>query len=313
MSSSPLYTPTFSLKLLAPRHWPMWMASLFLILFAFMPVKARDAFARFIAAKLSRARFIQKRKKIAYTNISLCFPDMPRADKQHLVEKNIIIFCQLLLSYADLTVRSKRHLQKRINIIDKETLFPLLKTKEPLIILLPHTYALDYAGILLASLGYPITTMFKATGDDLIDWLMARQRLRYGGKLFERSSGIKPLLKATKDGFACIYLPDEDHGAKKSLFTPFFATQKATLPVLGKLAKLSKAKVLPVYMSYNDKKHCLDMHLLAPLKDYPSGDEIKDTQVMNQAIEELILCAPEQYMWTLKLLKTRPEGQKKIY
>lgn len=309
----PTFEPAFSLRLLAPRHWPMWCATLWLLLFAFMPVEPRDTLARFIALRLMKLKALKKRKNIALTNLSLCFPELSDEQKQQLLENNIIAFCQLMLGYGDLSVRSSSYLQKRVNIIGKEHLFPLLESKEPLILLVPHTYPVDYAGILLASMGHPITTMFKATGNELIDWLMSKQRLRYGGKVFERKAGIKPLLKATKEGYNCFYLPDEDHGPKKSIFTHFFATQKATLPVLGKLAKLSKAKVIPMYIGYNSKTHQLDLHVLKAMENYPSGDDLQDTTQMNQAVEQLIQCAPEQYMWTLKLLKTRPEGEDKIY
>ena len=36
------------------------------------------------------------------------------------------------------------------------------------------------------------------------------------------------------------YLPDEDFGAEQSVFVDFFATYKATLPGLNKMAKLAK-------------------------------------------------------------------------
>ena len=34
---------------------------------------------------------------------------------------------------------------------------------------------------------------------------------------------------------------------------------------------------------------------------------------LNKAVEQVILAYPEQYMWFLKVLKTRPEGEASIY
>ena len=34
---------------------------------------------------------------------------------------------------------------------------------------------------------------------------------------------------------------------------------------------------------------------------------------LNKAVEQVILAYPEQYMWFLKVLKTRPEGEESIY
>ena len=56
-----------------------------------------------------------------------------------------------------------------------------------------------------------------------------------------------------------------------------------------------------------------EINFLKPLENYPTGDEYEDTKIMNQALEELVRIAPQQYMWTLKLFKTRPEGESDPY
>ncbi|MEE8210306.1 MAG: hypothetical protein V3T85_00150, partial [Acidiferrobacterales bacterium] len=44
------------------------------------------------------------------------------------------------------------------------------------------------------------------------------------------------------------------------------------------------------------------------LAEFPTGDPNKDAARMNAALEQSIRDAPEQYMWTLKLFKTRPDN-----
>ena len=78
------------------------------------------------------------------------------------------------------------------------------------------------------------------------------------------------------------YLPDEDHGRAESVFTDFYATQKATLPIIGRLAKLGRAVVIPFYTSYNEKTAKYDITFHAPLTEIPTGDALKDTQIMNR-------------------------------
>lgn len=55
------------------------------------------------------------------------------------------------------------------------------------------------------------------------------------------------------------------------------------------------------------------MFFHAPLEGLASGDELQDTQIMSAAIERLIDEDRSQYMWSLKLLKTRPEEGLDIY
>ncbi|VFS58490.1 Lipid A biosynthesis (KDO)2-(lauroyl)-lipid IVA acyltransferase [Raoultella planticola] len=50
-------------------------------------------------------------------------------------------------------------------------------------------------------------------------------------------------------GYWGYYLPDQDHGAEHSEFVDFFATYKATLPAIGRLMKVCRARVVRCFRS----------------------------------------------------------------
>ena len=81
----------------------------------------------------------------------------------------------------------------------------------------------------------------------------------------------------------------------------------------GRLAKLGKAVVIPFYTSYNEQTAKYDVIFHQPLQNFPTGNEQQDTELMNRAIEKVINENRSQYMWSLKLLKTRPEEGLNIY
>jgi KDO2-lipid IV(A) lauroyltransferase len=47
--------------------------------------------------------------------------------------------------------------------------------------------------------------------------------------------------------------------------------------------------------------------------NYPCGDVEADTRRMNAFIEDRIREMPEQYLWTHRRFKTRPEGEPGFY
>ena len=46
-----------------------------------------------------------------------------------------------------------------------------------------------------------------------------------------------------------------------------------------------------------------------PLENFPSGNNEADARLINQRLENLISKDLSQYMWSLRLFQTRPEGK----
>ena len=302
-----------------PKYWGIWSLLGLLFLFSYCPIRMRDRFAAWVANKIYSAKFLTKRKKIAFVNLGLCFPEYTQQEKEQLMRDNIRALAQISLSLGELTFRSKKFLLKRANVIGEQYIKDAEAQNKAIIFLGPHCYGLDFSGIAaINARGYPLSSMFKDYKNPIYDWFVSGYRTRFTsdigkGTLYHRNEGLKPVIKSLRDKTHFYYLPDEDLGRKHSVFTDFYATQKATVPMIGRLAKLGKATVIPVYTVYNEKTAQYDVIFHPPLQDFPTRDELQDTQLMNAAIEKLIDENRSQYMWSLKLLKTRPKEGVKIY
>lgn len=318
-----LYNSNFDTSLKAehflPKYWGTWFLIGLLFLFSYCPVRARDRFAAWIANKIYNAKFLQKRKKIAFINLSLCFPEYSQLQKEQLMRDNIRAVAQISLSLGELAFRNREFLLSRVNMIGEEYIKQAEAQKQAIIFLGPHCYGLDYSGVAgLNARGYPLSSMFKDYNNPIFDWFVTGYRTRFTkltgkGMLYHRSEGLKPVIKSLRDKTHFYYLPDEDHGRENSLFAKFYATQKATVPMIGRLAKLGKAVVIPFFTVYNEKTAKYDVIFHPPLENFPTGNDLKDTELMNRAIEKVVDENRSQYMWSLKLLKTRPEEGVDIY
>ncbi len=87
----------------------------------------------------------------------------------------------------------------------------------------------------------------------------------------------------------------------------------ATITALGRLSRVSNAAILPAMTYFDPRRQVYEVRIHPPLEPFPSGDERQDTERMNQVLEQMIRQRPEQYMWTLRLFKTRPEGETPPY
>ena len=152
-----------------------------------------------------------------------------------------------------------------------------------------------------------MVSMYNPHRNALVDWLWNATRERFGGRMHTRQNGIKPFLADVKKGNMGYFLPDEDFGEELSVYVDFFATEKATLPGLNKMARVANAVVIPMFATYQAEKGVYQMEILPPLEF--SGTPEQSAREMNKVIEYFVTKSPEQYVWILRLLKTRRDGQ----
>ncbi|WP_298776579.1 lauroyl-Kdo(2)-lipid IV(A) myristoyltransferase [uncultured Shewanella sp.] len=300
----------FPLRLLHPKFWFTWVGIIILVLFSLLPACVRDPIARVLAKLVMK--IATKPIKVARANLTLCFPEYSAQEVNALITRNVENFAMILLGQAELLLRGKAHLRKRVKVSGLEHVHQARADKQPIIFIMPHVWGIDYAGLRL-NLELPMVTMAKAHRNDLFNWFNNRMRSTHGGGVYMREAGIRALLSELKQDNSFFYLPDEDLGRDKSIFAPFLGTTKATLPVVGRLAKAGNAQVMPIQIGYNQDTRQFDLTVLPAIEPSTMQGKENEALALNKAVEQVILAYPEQYMWFLKVLKTRPEGDPEIY
>ncbi|MDN2479980.1 lauroyl-Kdo(2)-lipid IV(A) myristoyltransferase [Vibrio agarivorans] len=300
------YNPEFQWSFLAPKYWGTWFGVVIALPFALLPnAPRRKLVSAVVKGQIKKNRGTVRRAMI---NLKLCFPDWSDDKRLAVLEQNLITAGTFLSGFAAVTLKGKNWLNNNTDVKGIEHLRKLEANGEKAILLVPHSWAIDIPAILLASKGLPVSAMANSQKNLVLDWLMHKQRVQHGGRVYDRSGGIKPFIKSVKDGYLGYYLPDQDHGPEQSVFADFFATEKATLPALGKLAKVSRAKIVPVFASFDAATGRYEVDIREPIEAL-SGDDEGDARAMNEVVEMFVTPKPEQYMWILKLLKTRRDGK----
>lgn len=306
---------SFEWRFLRPGFWGTWAGLALLWLCSFLP---RSLF-HLLAGRLGllAMRLNKKRRQIAQANLELCLPELSAEAREELLRDNFRLAGICLLDLGVLWLRGNRRLEKYFRIEGEEHLDAARTSGRPIILLTGHTMALDHGAMALAiqyaSHGVKAVSMYKPQKNDLIAWLMYRSRTHLGVRIYAREEGLRPVVRDVRKGAAFYYLPDEDLGPKESIFVPFFGVQKATVPALGTLARLTDAQVIPCIAHYDEQEACYVVRALPPMADFPTGDREQDALLMNQALERMILLDPKQYMWVYKLFRTRPEGEEAFY
>ena len=292
-------------QLLDVKYWPSWFALGILAVLAYVPNRIRDLFAILIAYPLSliNIRF----KKVVFANLRTAFPEKSESDYKEIYRK--------LLTHAIITgfafgegVFLPRFMVERSWIVkNPEVLKAALDDKRPIIFCVPHTFSLDRGGLYLTANRLPMFGVANDQSNPVFNWFMNYQRVIYGGTMHTRAAGFRSILKALKQGRHCYFLCDEDLGDDvPNVFTDFYGVPKAMVDTLPKMARLTKSQVVVLTITYSISNARYELEFTS-LDDFPSNDVVADLNRVNKVFEQHLSGHIEQYMWFLRLFKTRPD------
>jgi len=307
-----LYDPRFQWRFLRPRFWASWLGMLLLWLLSFLPWRLRATLAGWLGGYAAGRHGY--RQRIARINLAMAFPGHSEEERQAMLHGMYRTMVQSLLDYGILWWGSRRRLRRLIRCEGMQHLARAREAGRPVILLTGHNIALDYGAVAFTQ-EYPGVGLIKPARNELVDWMMGRGRLRFDSVLYDRDSGLRPVIGAMRQGRVFYYLPDEDLAHVKGsdwVFAPFFGVQTVTITALSRLARITDALVLPAMTYYTGDGHYL-FKVHSPLEDFPSGDRQSDAERQSRVLEGMIAEYPEQYMWTLTVFSNRPEGEPDPY
>ncbi|END63436.1 lipid A biosynthesis (KDO)2-(lauroyl)-lipid IVA acyltransferase [Escherichia coli P0299483.1] len=306
------FIPEFKKNYLSPVYWSTWFLLGMIAGISMFPPSFRDP----VLAKIGRwaGRLSKKARRRATINLSLCFPEKSDTEREIIVDKMFATALQSIVMMAELAIRGPEKFQKRVFWKGLEILEEIRHNNRNVIFLVPHGWSVDIPAMLLAAQGEKMAAMFHQQRNPVIDYIWNSVRRKFGGRLHAREDGIKPFIQSVRQGYWGYYLPDQDHGPEYSEFADFFATYKATLPIIGRLMNISQAMIIPLFPVYDEKKHLLTIEIRPPMDAcIASADNKTIARQMNKTVEILVGPHPEQYVWVLKLLKTRKSNEADPY
>lgn len=253
---------------------------------------------------------VRSRRRIVQTNLRLCFPQMPQAERLRLTRQTFVCFGQAWLDRSWLWHGSPELLRRRLHL---HGALHELEGQGPTVLFCPHFYGLDAGATAISLMMHrEVTSIYTTQANALVDAWVKAGRQRFGNvRLASRSEGVKNTLASLRAGCLLYLLPDMDFGAEGSLFVPFFGVPAATVPSIPRFARLGRAKVLTLVPRLTPQGY--DIEVLPVWQDFPTGDLAADTARGNQLLEQLVLAMPAQYFWVHKRFKTRPPGEPSPY
>ncbi len=300
--------PQFHNGLLHPRYWLTWLGLGIGWLVAQLPFGIQMQIGKFLGWLMKKTS--ARRRHIAQTNLTLCFPEKSERQRNDILDRNFESLGIAIMETCISWFQPISRLKHRIQIEGLEYLEKASAENKGVILLGAHYTTLEIAGKLLDPFA-DFDALYRQHKNPVFDYVMYISRLRYCKDVIERGN-MRAMIRSLKKGNTIWYAPDQNYGAEHSVFVTFFNIPAATITATSRLATMTKSPVVPFsHQRINNREYLLRIH--PPLQDFPSGDDIEDTQRINHWIEDQVRQMPEQYLWTHRRFKTRPEGEASLY
>ena len=303
--------PQFRRYFLHPRFWPLWLGLVLLWLVVQLPYRALLCIGRALGAVMYRVA--TERRRIAARNLELCFPELPSVERKRLLKENFastgIAFFEMAMSWW----WPKARLARLAHIEGLEHLQAAQRDGEGAILMALHFTTLEIGAALLGQ-RHTIDGMYREHRNALFDYVQRQGRERHNlDSLAVEREDVRGMIKLLRKGRAIWYAPDQDYGAKQSLFVPLFGIEAATVSATTHFARLGKARVIPFTQQRLADGSGYRLVLHPPLADFPGESEMADCLRINQWVEASVRECPEQYLWAHRRFKSRPPGAPKLY
>ena len=290
-----------------PKYFLTWILILLMRVGVFVPFRLQVFFGKIIGKLIYPV--MTELRKTAYSNVSNCFPGKKQPQVTLLVKQHFEAIGISLFETANAYFASDKKIKKMLIIVNEQHFTEALKKEGGIILLCSHFMPLMLGSRALL-IKHTIANIYRPQNNKLFDKVMVKCYLKNGAVMI-KSTDTRSIIKAINNSLPIWYAPDQDLGKNNSIFAPLFGIQTATASATARLAKNKKTRVIPY--SFFRTKHGYEMSFDKPLKNYPSGDAIKDASETNQILEKQILKNPEQYLWIHRRFKTRPEGEENFY
>jgi KDO2-lipid IV(A) lauroyltransferase len=163
--------------------------------------------------------------------------------------------------------------------------------------------------------GWAIASIARRLDNPYLERILYRTRTSTGNLVIEKREGVRPILKALRDGQVLAILIDQNVAGEERVFVDFFGQPAATTPALGVFHLRTGAPLVPVFaLPLPGGRYRLRYgpRVEVPLSGDRDDDVRRITQACTRVLEAQIREHPEYWLWMHRRWKTRPEASEAV-
>ena len=256
-------------------------------------------------------RLQRRRRAIVRRNLETCFPHLSPAEVERLSVQHFenvgAFFAEVAISWFG----DMRRMSDFVRIEGGEHLEAAVARGKGVLLFSGHFTTLEMCVPMVKDLVPLYAFMFQRRSNPLLNEMQRRCRQR-AAHASVGSDDVRSLLRMLRGNATVWYAPDQAR-VKTGVLVPFFGEPAMTSTAASRLARVSGVAVIPFFFcrSEDDSEYLLRFY--PPLANFPTTDELHDTERLMSILEGFVRECPAQYFWTHRKFKGRPDELRDLY
>ena len=273
------------------------------------PLPRARAMTRWLARPMQWG--MRRRTRIAERNLELCFPELNAQARQTVLRQHFRLLAESLGEIAFAWGHTGRLDDSVGEVLGLEYLHQARADGHGLLLVTGHTTSLELSSRLLGE-AEKMTGVYRPLRNPKLEAFQNAGRRQFAEAMMPRDQ-VRTMIRHLRAGDIVWTAMDQDFGRQRSIFAPFFSIQTATARGLLDLARLGRARVLPVYAFKDETNGRITLEIEPPFEPFPSDDPVVDLTRYNEFLERSIRRQPAQYWWLHRRFKTAPDDEPSRY
>ena len=261
-----------------------------------VPLAANQALGAALAGAIAALK--PKARRIAATNLAVCFPQAPPAERKRIMRRSFRETGKLAFELDYLWHTGASGIRTLVKEVEGEEVRLRAEARGCVVYATPHLGCWELAGLYVA-LERPLHCLYKQAPFAAAERFIRSGREAGGLKLcLSNPQGVKRLLRALAAGENVGILPDQVPPRGYGVHAPFFGRPAYTMTLLGNLAR--RAPVVFAFAERLPRGRGYRMVFTEPPAEIYDPDTVVAATAVNAAVENLVRRCPQQYFWTYK-------------
>ena len=290
---------------LMPPHWRAWMLIGWLRLAAALPWSWSLTLHRRLGAWLGGMS--RRSARLVDENLARCFPDISSTERAALAREYFANMGAFASEIALAWFGSRSRVRALFEVEGLKNLECGLAGGRGVILCAGHFTPIELASVAVADYAPRYALLYNKRRSRLLSEFQRRSRTRYTDAVFEKRN-LRAVLRSLRANSVVWFSADEAHTGKASVLIPFFGEPALTNTSLSRLARISGARLVPLFFCRRPDGSGYRLRFEPPLEGFPSEDVVADTRRLVALLENQVRECPTQYFWKQRRFRLRRGG-----